>query len=105
MTDAQFTKLDKIQSEEIQAPNGVMNLVSAADIKISAQSQPLSGVAKLMGKTKSGNFKYILTCGTDQHAPFYSKEELKSNRIDKHSFGIQLLTDDKSGEEKELYWF
>lgn len=93
-----FALLEQIQQEELQAPTGVMELV--AELTFSATSQPLTGVASFVAKTKSGNFKYAFTAGRGQHAFFYAKEELTNLRLTNHEFGIQSLPDGKT-----LYWY
>lgn len=93
-----FSLLEQVQQEELQVPTGTMEF--AGELKLSAISQPLTGVAKFISKTKSGNYKYAFTIGSKQHAFFFSKEELTNLQISDHKFGIQALP-----EGKTLYWY
>lgn len=93
-----FALLTLVQAQELQVPTGTMEF--SGELKLSALSQPLTGVAKLVSKTKSGNYKYAFTIGSKQHAFFFSKEELTNLQISDHKFGIQALPDGKT-----LYWY
>ena len=91
-----FETLAKKQESEVITPKG--EITYQDKIELSAQSSPITGLAKLIGKTKGGNFRYVMTT-KDGHFKFYAKEELKSNQIDAHPFGIQAVDDG------ELYWY
>ena len=91
-----FANLAKKQEEEVIIPKGEITFLD--QIELSAQSDPITGLAKLIGKTKSGNFRYVMTT-KDGHFKFYSKEELKDLKVKDHSFGIQAL------EDNTLYWY
>jgi len=92
------------QQNEVTIPTGVVTF--EAKIELSAQSKPLSGVIKLITDkpTKNGNYRYILTTA-EGHIRFYSNAKLDTQSVENHSFGIQSLTDDKTGEKKTLYWY
>jgi hypothetical protein len=91
-----FATLAKKQESEVLIPKGEITFQD--QIELSAQSSPLTGLAKLIGKTKSGNFRYVMTC-EQGHFKFYSKEELNSTQIDSHPFGIQQV------DNGTLYWY
>lgn len=91
-----FATLLAKQEEEVIIPQGKITYLD--QIELSAQSDPITGLAKLIGKTKTGNFRYVMTTN-DGHFKFYSKEELKDLKVKDHSFGIQAL------EDNTLYWY
>ena len=93
-----FLLLAQVQEEELQVPTGTMEFV--AELKLSATSQPITGLAKLISRTRSGNYKYAITVGSGIHQFFFSKEELTDLRLTNHEFGIQALPDGKT-----LYWY
>lgn len=91
-----FANLARKQEEQVIIPQGEITYLD--QIELSAQSSPITGLAKLIGKTKSGNFRYVMTTN-DGHFKFYSKEQLADLKIREHSFGIQAL------EDNTLYWY
>jgi hypothetical protein len=63
-------------------------------IVLSSQTDPISGLAMLIGKTKSGNFSYVLT--TEEGSfKFFSTEELDNLVLEDRVFGEQVLPDGK----------
>ena len=103
LSAAQLKSLVKKQEEEVIIPEGTIDFVDS--IELSAQSPQLSGLAKLIGKTKSGNLRFVMTT-KDGHFKFYSKEELESPQVIDHSFGIQTIKElDEDGKAKKLYWY
>lgn len=97
LTAAQITSLTKKQEKEVITPEGDITYLDT--IELSAQSPALSGLAKSLGKTKTGNYRMVMTT-KDGHFKFYSNEELTDGPIVNHSFGIQQLADGKT-----LYWY
>ena len=91
-----FATLAKKQELEVIIPKG--KITYQDKIELSGQSDPTTGLAKLIGKTKSGNFRYVMTT-KDGHFKFYAKEELDDLKIQDHPFGIQAVDDG------ELYWY
>ena len=98
-----FETLAKVQEAELSTPS--MEMKFEEKIKISGFTNPVTGLAKFISLTESGNFKYALTTGPKSHQFFFSKKELTDLKLTNKKFGVQLLTDEQSGKEKTLYWY
>jgi len=93
LSKSSIAKLEKIQAATV--------ITSKAEVKfqdkivLSGQTDPLSGLAKLIGKTKSGNFSYVMT--TEEGSfKFFSTAELESLVLEDRVFGEQTLPDGKT---------
>ena len=85
------------QQKEVITPKGEINFESS--MTLNSLSDKLTAFIKKIGKTKTGNFRYVATADAG-HFKFYSKEELEDGLLENHQFGIQVLDDGK-----ELYWY
>jgi hypothetical protein len=85
------------QQKEVITPKGEINFESS--MTLNSLSDKLTAFIKKIGKTKTGNFRYVATADAG-HFKFYSKEELEDGLLSDHQFGIQVLDDGK-----ELYWY
>lgn len=96
LKNADYTALKKAQASAVITSKAEVNLQQ--QIVLAGKTDPMTGVVMPIGKTKSGNFAYVMT--TKQGSfKFYSTEELDSDLLEDAIFGEQVLPDGKS-----LFW-
>ena len=93
LTNTKRKDLLKKQAKGIIEAKGTITFLD--QIELSVKSEPLSGLIKQVGETKTGCFIYAFT-GDEGHFKFYSQKELEEDEVNEHAFTISTTKDGKT---------